>query len=379
VFVEDRPAEGLMMTHPLQTRRVWLRRTAGLAAAGAWPLVTGAAASQERRFAALTRPALSLRQPGQAALLDGTHAGKRIVAVGERGVVALSDDEGGRWRQARSVPTSVSLTAVRFVDERCGWAVGHGGVILATRDGGESWLPQTDGRALAVIAQQAARALAASGEPGADALQKNADLLVADGPDKPLLDLHVVDAQRVMVVGAYGLAYETRDGGRTWASVMDRIANPKGQHLYALRARGDTWLLAGEQGLLLRSHDAGRSFQRIATPYAGSWFTIAVTPRGRWLVAGLRGNAFVSDDDGERWTRLDGGPPASFVGSVALPDGGVLLANQAGQIFAAPPSGALVAVPGPSLPPLSQLVPLSGGALLALGLAGALRLPRRPA
>lgn len=363
------------MTHPRFGRRAWLRRAAALAATSALPRLGAAATADAHRFAALTRPALPVVRPERAALLDGARAGRRIVAVGEHGVVALSDDVGAHWRQARSVPTSASLTAVRFADERTGWAVGHGGVVLATRDGGESWQLQTDGRALAALAQHAARGRAASGEASAVALLKSTDLLVADGPDKPLLDLHVVDAQRVMVVGACGLCFETVDGGHSWSSAMDRIDNPKAQHLYALHARGDTWLLAGEQGLLLRSHDAGRSFRRIASPYAGSWFTIAATPRGRWLLAGLRGNAFFSDDDGERWMRLDGAPPASFVGSAALPDGSVLLANQAGQILVSPPTGALVPMPTPSLPPLSQLVPLPGGGLLALGLAGALRLP----
>jgi photosystem II stability/assembly factor-like uncharacterized protein len=366
------------MTQDLCGRRLWLRNAALLAAAGAVPGLGMAATADERRFAALTRPALAVRRPEKAALLDGTRAGQRLVAVGERGVVALSDDEGASWRQARSVPTSASLTAVRFADERIGWAVGHGGVVLATQDSGESWQLQTDGRRLAALAQQAARARAASGDARSAALSKDADLLVADGPDKPLLDLHVADAQRVMVVGAYGLCFETLDGGRSWSSALDRIDNPKARHLYALRARGDTWLLAGEQGLLLRSNDGGRTFQRQASPYEGSWFTIAPTPRA-WLVAGMRGNAFVSDDDGERWVRLEGAPPASFVGSVALPEGNVLLANQAGQIFTAAPAGPLTLLPGPNLPPLSQLVALPGGALLAFGLAGALRLPGRSA
>lgn len=371
---------GITMTHSLSSRRAWLRHAAALGAASAAPRWAAAASSDERQFAALTRPALPVRQPGKAALLDGARVGKRLVAVGERGVVALSDDEGASWRQARTVPTSASLTAVRFASERSGWAVGHGGVVLATQDGGESWQLQTDGRRLAALAQQATRArAAASADVRAGALVKNADLLVADGPDKPLLALHVVDAQRVMVVGAYGLCFETIDGGRSWSSVLDRVDNPKAQHLYALCARGDTWMLAGEQGLLLRSSDAGRTFQRLASPYAGSWFTAESTPSGRWVLAGLRGNAFASDDGGERWVRLEGAPPVSFVASAALPDGSILLASQAGQVFAAPPAGPLVLMPGPNLPPLSQLVPLPGGALLALGLAGALRLPGKSA
>ena len=361
-------------------RRAWLLRVAALAASplGTGPATAAAPAGADRRFAALTRTALPVRQPAKAALLGAAFAGRRIVSVGERGVVALSDDEGRSWRQAAAVPTSVTLTAVRFANADHGWAVGHGGVILATEDAGEHWALQADGLRLAVLAQEAAAARVADGDARGVGLAKEAGLLVADGPDKPLLDLLVIDANRVVVAGAYNLFFETKDGGRHWRSALDRLDNPKAQHLYAMRARGDTWLVVGEQGLLLRSRDGGRSFQRLASPYAGSWFAIALTPQGRWIAAGLRGNAFASDDDGEHWTRLDGAPPTSFVGASALPDGSVLLSNQAGQIFVARPGAALTALPGPNLPPVSQLLPLPGGDLLAVGLAGAIRLPATP-
>ena len=41
----------------------------------------------------------------RSTLLDVASAGQRLVAVGERGHVLLSDDQGKTWRQARTVPT----------------------------------------------------------------------------------------------------------------------------------------------------------------------------------------------------------------------------------------------------------------------------------
>ena len=43
-------------------------------------------------------------------------AGSKLVSVGERGVILLSEDEGNSWTQAKSVPVSVTLTAVTFSD-----------------------------------------------------------------------------------------------------------------------------------------------------------------------------------------------------------------------------------------------------------------------
>ena len=79
--------------------------------------------------AVLERSALPSAKAERAVLLGLARAGQRLVAVGERGIVLLSDDNGQRWRQAQ-VPVSVSLTAVQFVDDRRGWAVGHLGVVL---------------------------------------------------------------------------------------------------------------------------------------------------------------------------------------------------------------------------------------------------------
>ena len=79
-------------------------------------------------------------------LLQGVaNAGNRIVAVGQRGHVVYSTDSGASWKQA-SVPVSSDLTAVFFIDDKQGWAVGHDGVILHTADGGEKWDLQLSGR-----------------------------------------------------------------------------------------------------------------------------------------------------------------------------------------------------------------------------------------
>src|SRR5881392_2872753 len=91
------------------------------------------------------RSAVTTEFGARSVLTAITRAGDRLVAVGERGIVIFSDDHGGRWQQAK-VPVSVTLCAVRFIDKRQGWVVGHAGVVLATRDGGSSWSKQLDGR-----------------------------------------------------------------------------------------------------------------------------------------------------------------------------------------------------------------------------------------
>ncbi|MBI5721674.1 MAG: hypothetical protein HZC37_28710 [Burkholderiales bacterium] len=319
---------------------------------------------------ALERAAVAARMPERAVLLGAAQAGARIVVVGERGLVTVSDDGGRHWAQSPT-PTSVTLTAVRFADARHGYAVGHAGTVLASTDGGRTWMRRLDGARIAQIELQAAQA-------GGDARAvKLARRLVADGPDKPLLDLFVLDAKHLLVVGAYGMALASDDGGANWASWRTRLDNPKENHLYAVRRRGQRIVVAGEQGLLLQSTDGGASFQRIRTPYAGSWFTVELPSDASITVAGLRGNVWRSDDLGTNWAQFTSPTPSSIVASAQRPDGSLVLVNQTGMVLVSPRAtvGALQPMPSAPLPPLSGVLPLTDGTVLALSVQGVHVLP----
>jgi len=336
------------------------RRLLVLCATASLPALACAAPTGD----ALERAAVAVREPGRAVLLGAALAGERIVAVGERGIVALSDDGARRWRQA-SVPTSVTLTAVRFADARQGWAIGHGGTVLGTDDGGERWTRRLDGRRAAQIVLDAARA-------GGDARAvQDAERLVADGPDKPLLDLLLRGGPRLLVVGAYGLALASDDGGQSWQSWMARLPNPKGLHLYAARQRGQTVLLAGEQGLVLLSSDGGLSFRRVETPYKGSFFAAELPGEEGIVLAGLRGHALRSVDGGASWGPISAPIPASITATALAVDGRLLAANQAGFVMALQ-GDKLVPLHAAPLPPLNGLLARAGAPLLALTVQGAM-------
>jgi photosystem II stability/assembly factor-like uncharacterized protein len=339
-------------------------------AATAFVIVVAAAAADATAAAvagAPERAAVETALGARSVLVGAAQAGQRLVAVGERGIILSSDDGGRQWKQA-SVPVSVTLTAVRFADARNGFAVGHAGTVLSTTDGGQHWSRVLDGMRIAQLALEAAKA---SGDAAAI---RDAERLVADGADKPLLDVLVLDARRAVVVGAYGLALATEDGGATWAPWMARLDNPKGLHLYAIRRHGDALVVAGEQGLLLRSDDAGRSFRRLASPYKGSFFTAEMPSAHEIVVAGLRGNVWRSADAGATWSQLASPVPVSVTASTLRRDGSLVLVNQAGMVLTER-AGALAPLPTAALPPLNGVLAREDGSLLALSIHGALVLP----
>ena len=93
------------------------------------------------------QPAVLSLKASTSLLIDVTRAGDRLVAVGARGHIVYSDNQGESWLQA-PVPVRQLLTAVDFVDEKHGWAVGHDSLILHTSDGGETWAVSTVTRRL---------------------------------------------------------------------------------------------------------------------------------------------------------------------------------------------------------------------------------------
>ncbi|MFZ4288187.1 WD40/YVTN/BNR-like repeat-containing protein [Variovorax sp. HJSM1_2] len=295
---------------------------------------------------ALQRPAVMARQPERSVTLSAARAGKRLVAVGERGLILLSDDQGTQWRQS-PCPVSVTLTTVRFADAQHGVAVGHGGVVLTTADAGETWTLRLDGQRLAQLVLATAKA------SGDAAHIRDAERLVADGADKPLLDILAWDAHNLLAIGAYGLALHSSDGGKSWTSWMERLPNPRALHLYSIRRAGNTLLIAGEQGLILRSDDAGARFHALSTPYKGSWFTAELLSDQRLVLAGLRGNAWRSEDGGTTWVQLASPMPASITASAQGQGGELWMTNQAGYVLR---------LQGNTLVPLHRqaLAPLTG-------------------
>ena len=302
-------------------------------------------------------------------------AGKRLIAVGEMSIIMLSDDNGQNWRQAKAVPTSVTLTNVRFVSANTGWAVGHSGVVLKTMDSGETWVRQLDGRQAAQIEAAAAEtAVVKSGDAGARR-QRDAQRMVTEGADKPFLDVYFFDEQHGFVVGAYGLTFATRDGGKSWESQMGQIDNPKNRHLYSIAVTGNDLLITGEQGMLYRVSEAGERFTALKSPYTGTLFGSVSVPDANILIFGLRGNAFRSPDQGVSWTKVDFGQAVTLTAATRLRDGRQVVVDETGRLMLSRDGGLTFAkVTVPKMNAATGVIEAADGSLILSTQRGAVRI-----
>ena len=319
--------------------------------------------------------AVQTKYATESLLLGVTRAGSRLVAVGEYGNIVLSDDEGKTWRQAKRVPSTVTLTAVAFIDDKTGWAVGHDTLILQTKDGGETWVKQFGG-----------------GES-----------------DNALLSVFFKDATHGWAIGAFNYTVETQDAGKTWverktlmppppegsvpkkpvdenidptapkktvqgAGADDPYAAATGDenHLNAMFQGPDPNILfiAAEAGAVYRSMDAGVTWTKNLTGYVGSFWGGLTAKDGTIYVTGMRGNIWHSNDKGATFTKLDtSGADQSIASGMQLKDGSFVFVGLGGQVLYSPDGQKYTLTYRPDRKGLNAVID-DGETLLVFGEAG---------
>ena len=362
-------------------------------------------------------PAITVNVPTRATYETVTRAGTRLVAGGEHGLIVLSDDNGASWHQAH-VPVSATILQIRFATPQVGWAIGAFGVVLRTVDAGGSWTLQLDGTRTAQIMVDAAKAappaaaavlgaspaipapaapatatpaaaapdaaapaggLAGPAETAAAATAvpprlRRALSFRTDGPDKPFLVLQVVDADHARIIGAYNMAFETADGGKSWTEWDQRIDDPHDLHSYGIAGTGAATVLAGEQGLLEKG-DPATGMKAVNSPYEGSFFGAVDGGAQGLFVYGLLGHVYRSTDGGTTWTVVDDPSKATLSASLTLADGHVLFADMQGSIWrfdATKLTRSAASAPWP----ITDMIEAADGSVIAAGIGGLSRISR---
>lgn len=254
-------------------------------------------------FAPRTPPPLAPTSTG----VDRTHfnaitqAGDRLVTAGALGEIFYSDDKGVHWTQAKVGRDRQALIVdMAFApDRKTGFAVGHEGWILRTRDGGGTW----------------------------------EEMAFSEKNGEPLMSVARLPSGDWITVGAFGRALESKDGGQSWQP-MTLPADVEDKHLNHIASSADSqhWLIVGERGLILKSDDAGSTWQTEPPFYNGSFYNAMPAKGDGWLVYGMRGHVFLQAAPGAPWTKSEVPAPISFFGHAQEQDGTIVLVGQGSML-----------------------------------------------
>ncbi|MCA8974565.1 MAG: hypothetical protein KDC98_07570 [Planctomycetes bacterium] len=218
-----------------------------------------------------------LATPAASLLLaaDGPDA-QRFVVVGggaerDPAVIWRTTDGGRTFAAAKLPPITRRLYDVRFVDGRLGFACGLGATLLRTRNGGATW-----------------------------------ESVMVPCKDAWLASVAFVDEKLGIVVGAHAgpLLLWTEDGGDTWTrgEIPGPLAKDTNNVRDVLMLDRRHGIACGDGGLLLRTVDGCRSWQRLESGSTAWLRHLAfVDHEHGFLVAG-DGQVLATDDGGATWT-----------------------------------------------------------------------------
>ena len=280
-------------------------------------------------------------QAQKSALFDLARFDSKLIAVGERGLVMQSTDEGKTWSGALT-PVSRTLNSVLYLGDKIGIAGGHGGTMVRTEDNGATWT----------------------------------QVKIANIGTDSILGLTALSDGRVLAYGSFGMYMESTDKGKTWIR-KKVISETFERHISKIAEIGPgKLLLVGETGTLAISSDLGATWKELESPYAatgsdgvkGSLFGVMRLNDGSVMIYGMRGHAYRSTDGAATWTLIPVTATNTFNGGSVAADGKIVLTGNNGMIATSADNGVSLTLQyTKDGHPLGQAMVAKDGALIYVG------------
>ena len=228
-------------------------------------------------------------------------------AVGAGGMI-LKTQNGGKTWTSRPSGTTMSLHSVTSTnDGNMGWAVGAGGMILKTQNGGETWAPRPSGTAKglwSVTFTNDGNMGWAVGDGGTILKTQNGGETWTQHLSSTSMPLQSVtftkDGNTGWIVGVGGTILKTQNGGETWTQHLSSTSMPLQSVTFT--KDGNTGWIVGVGGTILKTQNGGETWTSRPSGTAMPLQSVTFTKDGNtgWIV-GAGGTILKTQDGGETW------------------------------------------------------------------------------
>jgi photosystem II stability/assembly factor-like uncharacterized protein len=246
-------------------------------------------------------------------------AGGDCIQVGANGAVIRSSDYV-TWTVGSS-GVSTTLLNVDMQSDTTAIAVGTGGTIIKTTDGGATWSSITGITTEDIYGVSYASATVAylAAQDGHVFKTTDGGATWSDvGASLSGLDAFTIDAFNASVVyvaGKYGGAFKSTDGGTTWSP----LATMTSEHIYAIDAVSASVAFIGGANRTIAKTTNGSSFTLQTLPDFGTTETVtdlSCTSSSLCLLSGNEGVVQITGNGGTTWTK-ETMPSTAVLGGVA--------------------------------------------------------------
>ncbi len=304
--------------------------------------------------------------------------------AGSDGIIQKSTDNGHSW-VSQYTGTTQDITSISFANANKGWAVGWGGTVLRTTNGGLNWVVQSAGTTdiLWDVAVAQGDTVIAVGIYNKVFRTTNGGTnwqsqVVGSGTSSTY-SVFFYNPSDGYICDGYGDVYTTSNAGLTWVyrttapsslfsitrvgpnvvacghmGVIIRSTNaginwttvPSGTNIQLFSVTytsPSVFLVAVDDGAILRSTNSGASFYQASGPISGFDLNeIIVSDSLHVIACGDRGDIMHSSNDGVNWTVTSGGEPdniqsiyfpAPLTGYAVNSDGDIYKTTNGGTIW----------------------------------------------
>lgn len=224
-----------------------------------------------------------------------------IIVTGSSGDVLRTTSGGLSWKWEKPFPESYSLHGAAFTSPITGTAVGAGGMIVRTDDGGDTWSRLTRGEVADLSAVSFTDADHGFAVGKHDAVLRTVDggknwvnknIVTGPGPDG-LSDVFAVDINTATVVGYWGI-WKTEDAGNTWA-------NKASDHVSSVSFVGDVGVAVGYQGVIVQTLDGGETWGSRPSGTNNALLDVSLASSTTGVAVGEAGIILRTTDGGTTW------------------------------------------------------------------------------
>ena len=225
-------------------------------------------------------------------------------AVGDGGVIRRTTNGGSTWSAVKS-GTTQTLNAVAFADASNGWAVGNGGVILRTTNGGGAWSAVKSGTTQSLYGVAFADASTGWAVGGGGVILRTTNgatwAALASGTTQSLNAVACADASTCWAVGSRATVRRTTDGGATWASQSTGLKKNATVRTVSCSGASVAWI-ASSAGAVRKTTNGGSSWTAQPTGTSQTLYGSVAVDASHARVVGSGGTVRATSNGGTNWS-----------------------------------------------------------------------------
>ncbi len=241
-------------------------------------------------------------------------------AVGNNGTILATQDGGKTWvKQSNS--TDARLNSVHLANDQRIWVAGSGGTTLTSQDGGNIWYEQISNttehlKSVHYVNDQHGWAVGENGiilaiQDGSNYWHKQ-----VSNTTETLNSVHFFNDQQGWAVGNNGTILATQDGGKYWIEQNSDIAvwlSLNSVHFFSVHFFNDQqgWVV-GSKGIILATQDGGKYWIKQSSNTDASLNSIHFVNDQQGWVAGSEGTILTTQDGGKNWNKQTSNTDASL-------------------------------------------------------------------